>query len=385
MATTTGGSTYVTSTDLVADYPTASLALANRVDVVASGSMSKKTASYTVTVADILAGTTICMNSASATVITLPSTSLVNGMTLNVYSVNTGAVTFTGGTVTGTVNSITTQYTGVSLQYDSAAAVWWCLPFSAGVVAANFTNTATATYTGYKAVRFTGNGTLTIDKAGLADIFIAGGGGGGGSAGSGGGAGAYFINAGIYLPAGSYTVTIGGGGAGGAGGTNNPGTDGGDSHLSGSITLVGMRGGKGAGFGSTGGGFGNNGGSGGGSSNGLPGYGVAFQGWYGGSNTAGSTGSGGGGASAAGISGGAGGAGSSNTYATGTSTTYCGGGGGGINAGGAGGAGGGGAGSSGGAGTAGTANTGGGGGGGGGGSAAGGAGGSGVLIVRVAI
>jgi len=44
MATTTGGTTYVTSTDLVADYPTASLALANRVDVVASGSMSKKTA-----------------------------------------------------------------------------------------------------------------------------------------------------------------------------------------------------------------------------------------------------------------------------------------------------------------------------------------------------
>jgi hypothetical protein len=129
MATTTGGSTYVTSTDLVANYPTASLALANRVDVVASGSMSKKTASYTATVADILAGTTIVMNSASATVITLPSTSLVNGMILNVISVNTGAVTFTGGTVTGQATSITTQYSGVSLTYDSAAAVWWCLPF----------------------------------------------------------------------------------------------------------------------------------------------------------------------------------------------------------------------------------------------------------------
>ena len=112
MATTTGGSTYVLSTDLVADYPTASLALANRVDVVASGSMSKKTASYTVTVADILAGTTIAMNSASATVITLPSTSLVNGMQVSVFSVNTGAVTFTGGTVTGTTTSITAQYSG---------------------------------------------------------------------------------------------------------------------------------------------------------------------------------------------------------------------------------------------------------------------------------
>lgn len=190
MATTTGGTTYVTSTDLVADYPTASLALANRVDVVASGSMSKKTASYTVTVADILAGTTICMNSASATVITLPSTSLVNGMMLNVFSVNTGAVTFTGGTVTGAVNSITAQYTGVSLTYDSAAAVWWCLPFGGGA----------------------------SRPSSISYLVIGGGGAGGansdGSETGGGGSGQYLT--GTTAPTGgtTYTITVGAGAAG---------------------------------------------------------------------------------------------------------------------------------------------------------------------------
>jgi hypothetical protein len=231
MATTTGGSTYVVSTDLVADYPTASLALANRVDVVASGSMSKKTASYTVTVADILAGTTIVMNSASATVLTLPSTSLVNGMRLNAFSVNTGAVTFTGGTVTGTVNSITSQYSGVSLTYDSAAAVWWCLPFSSGASAANFTNVATGTYTGYKYVSFTGNGSLVIDKAGYADVLVQAGGGGLGGNGTqmGGGGAGQCIAQNIYLAAATYAVTVGAGGGtvttiGGQGSNSSIGT-----------------------------------------------------------------------------------------------------------------------------------------------------------------
>jgi len=272
MATTTGGTTYVTSTDLVANYPTASLALANRVDVVASGSMSKKTASYTVTVADILAGTTIVMNSASATVITLPSSSLVNGMRLNVFSVNTGAVTFTGGTVTGTVNSISSQYSGVSLTYDSAAAVWWCLPFSSGASGANFTNTATGTYTGYKYVTFTGNGSLVIDRAGFADyLIVAGGGGGAGgmidSTQSGG------IR--LYLAAGTYTVTVGAGA--GPQGTGN------DS----AITLTGLS--------ATGGGPANTyairGGSGGGQGGGAAGAGVLYQGTNGSGNNGGGAGS----------------------------------------------------------------------------------------------
>lgn len=231
MATTTGGTPYVASTDLVANYPTTSASLAARVDVVASGSMSKKTASYTVTVADILAGTIIAMNSASATVITLPSTSLVNGMRLNVYSVNTGAVTFTGGTVTGSITSITAQYTGVTLQYDSAAAVWWCLPFSGGSAAATVASTTgspttgTVTYSGttYSYYKFTASGTITFGNAGYASIVCVGSGGSGGVSGGfvgGAGGGGGVIDEKIYISAGEiWTITVGAlSGTGGIGG-----------------------------------------------------------------------------------------------------------------------------------------------------------------------
>jgi hypothetical protein len=102
MATTTGGSTYVLSTDLVADYPTASLALANRVDVVASGSIQYNTATYTATVADILAGKTIIQNAAGATTVNLPSASLVDGMQLRIVNVGAGTVTVATGTLIGT-------------------------------------------------------------------------------------------------------------------------------------------------------------------------------------------------------------------------------------------------------------------------------------------
>lgn len=403
MATTSGGTPYITSTDLVANYPTSSLSLANRVDVVASGSMSKKTASYTVTVADILAGTTICMNSASATVVTLPSTSLVNGMRLNVFSVNTGAVTFTGGTVTGTVSSISAQYTGVSLTYDSAAAVWWCLPFSSGASAANFTNTATGTYTGYKYVVFTGNGTLTIDRAGYADIVCIAGGGGGSDYGA-GGAGGYFA-ASVYVPVGTHTVTVGGGGAGGV-----LGSAGSASVVS---NVYSLGGGPGQAYSAVSSVAICSGGSGGGGSpsassdrytGGLPLAGK--QGFAGGNaqtpdaspyNAGGGGGSGGAGVTATGSGGGGnGGAGTSNDIAGSTPTstytagsfTYAGGGGGGTNSGTVAGtgAGGGGNGGKNGVGmTAGTANTGGGGGGRGQGAVAGPNGGSGIVIVRVAV
>lgn len=272
MATTTGGTTYVTSTDLVANYPTSSLSLANRVDVVASGSMSKKTASYTVTVADILAGTTIAMNSASATVITLPSTSLVNGMTLNVFSVNTGAVTFTGGTVTGTTTSITAQYSGLSLTYDSAAAVWWSLPFAGGSAKPTVTGTTgspTITTVGSNTVyKFTGTGSITFGTAGTVNVLIIAGGGAGGyfSIGSGGGGGG-FLEQTMSVGAVAHTVQIGAGGVG-QGTASAMSTSGGDSWIrpsSGIGGLTSVGGGRGGGYGDVNGG---NGGSGGGAASG---------------------------------------------------------------------------------------------------------------------
>jgi hypothetical protein len=364
MATTSGGSTYVVSTDLVANYPTASLALANRVDVVAGGSMLKKTANYTVTVADILSGATICMNSATATVITLPSTGLVNGMVVDVYSINTGGVTFTGGTVTGSVNSITTQYSGVSLQYDSAAAVWWCLPFSPGVAAANFTNTATGTYTGYKYVTFTGNGSLVIDRAGEADVWIVAGGAGGGggrngwNTGGGGGGGGIFGQT-VVLAAGTYTVTVGAGGALGAGSSSGAPGLGSDGSYSQINAFYAVGGGGGGAADALAPGPGRFGGCGGGAAySGAGGAAVTGQGFSGSS----AGGGGGGGAAATTGTGGVGRA----TSITNTSVTYSVGG---TTAGT----------------TAGGANTGRGGDGGGSGGANGSAGGSGIVIIRVAV
>jgi hypothetical protein len=84
---------------------------------------------------------------------------------------------------------------------------------------ANFSDTATGTYTdngvSYKYLTFTGNGTLTVTKAGFADVLVIGGGGGAAktdlvTAGGGGGGFAFQF---IEIPVGSITVTVGGGGA----------------------------------------------------------------------------------------------------------------------------------------------------------------------------
>lgn len=394
MATTTGGSTYVTSTDLVANYPTASLALANRVDLVASGEIVYNTGNYTITVADILGGKTIIQDSASATTVTLPSSSLVNGMQAKISNVGAGTVTVSGGTLLGTATI--NQYGGITAVYKTSITSWWLLPFSGSVGAANFTNTATGTYTGYKYVTFTGNGSLVIDKAGFADFLVIGGGAGGGANyGGGGGAGAHLYRASQYIAAGTYTVVVGGGGAGSASQT----TTGGQGNISYVDYLsygIAAPGGGGGGA-LTAGNFDPMSGAGGGSGGGSSGYGRGFSappgiGVFAGSNggsgatTAGGGGGGAGavGTNASGNNGGAGGAGTANSITNSAVTRAGGGGGGGVSSGGAAGSGGGGAGGAGGnPGAAGTANTGGGGGGGAGSYS--GAGGSGLVSVRVAV
>lgn len=390
MATTTGGTTYVTSTDLVANYPTASLALANRVDLVASGQIVYNTGNYTITVADILGGKTIVQNSASATTVTLPSSSLVDGMQAKISNVGAGTVTVNGGTLLGTATI--NQYGGMTAVYKTSITSWWLLPFSGSVGAANFTNTATGTYTGYKYVTFTGNGSLVIDRAGFADILLIGGGGAGGyNYGGGGAAGGHLYLTSMYLPAGTHTVTVGGGGAANTSQTITGGR-GSDSTL---LTFQAVGGGGGGAL--TAGNYDPMSGQGGGSGGGCSGYGrgwnapaglgISGQGYNGGQGST-TAGGGGGGGSATGTTstgnaGGAGGAGAANSITNVSTTRAGGGGGGGASSAGAGGAGGGGAGGVGGAATAGTVNTGSGGGGAGSNVAA--AGGSGLVIVRVAV
>lgn len=73
----------------------------------------------------------------------------------------------------------------------------------------------TTTRAGKTIYRFTGSGSITIGTAGTAETLVVGGGGGGiSNNGGNGGAGGYVYNASTILPAGTLTVTVGGGGAG---------------------------------------------------------------------------------------------------------------------------------------------------------------------------
>lgn len=95
------------------------------------------------------------------------------------------------------------------------------IPFPSGPDAAIFSNVATGTYTDglgdtYDYFQFDSSGTLTCTTAGTAEILVVSGGGGGGTTaafigGPGGGGAAYFTP--TVVEAIAYTITVGGGGA----------------------------------------------------------------------------------------------------------------------------------------------------------------------------
>ena len=166
MATTSAGNPYVESSDLVANYPATSLALANRLDKYAVNPFADATAR------------------------------------------DAAIPTPVQGQLAQTLDD------NKVWRYDGTA---WA-PFSGAVGAANFTNTATGTYTDggidYKYITFTGTGNIEFDVAGFADCLVVGGGGAGGSVGGGGGGGGgvnlfenYFFNTG------TFTCIIGAGGS----------------------------------------------------------------------------------------------------------------------------------------------------------------------------
>ena len=195
--------------------------------------------------------------------------------------------------------------------------------FATGAGPANFTDTATGTYssggTSYKYLTLTASGTITIDTAGLADVLIVGGGGASGASttsgrcGGGGGAGGYAYLTSLYLPVGTLTVTIGAGGAGGAG----DGTDGSHSRLEEYAT------GGGGGGSVNSASQGHNGISGGGGGDGSRLKGLSVNTYRGndGADGGGAGTAGGGGGSSAAASTSTGGAGTSNSI-TNSATTY---------------------------------------------------------------
>jgi hypothetical protein len=384
------GAPYALSSDLVSAWPAKSLEVAQYIDgqvpLLAMTQNPQTGTTYTFVATDFTK--LVTLSNASPVAVTLPLEATVpwpTGTQLRLLNQGAGTVTVAGAvgvTINGTPLTLA-QYKGAAL-IKTGTNTWTFAPFSSGVGAANFSDAATGTYTGYKYKTFSsGSSTLTVTTAGFADIVLAGGGGGGGNStlGGGGGAGGILIATDVYLPVGTITVVVGAGGAGGVvvdvdGGTN------GSSTRFGSLYAIGGGGGAGGNRYK-----GQPGGSGGAGRNATAGSGTSGQGndgYNGGGAAAG--GGGGAGAAATNINGGAGtttsiaGQFPTTTY---TAGNYALGGGGGGRDTGTGGSGGGG-GSTAGVGQNGGANT----GGGGGGSAAasnGGNGGSGIVIVRVAV
>jgi len=418
MATTTYGSPYVDGTDLVANWPAASLTVAQSIDAagyyIGRGN-NTQTGSYTTVLTD--AGKVITMSNASANTVTIPANSSVAyviGTRINILNLGAGACTPTaaaGVTIAGTITALATNQAASVIK--TATNTWSYVPFSSGTAAAVITSSTgspTITTNGTATVyTFTGDGTLVVGTAGTVRLLVCAGGGGGngtysGESGGGGGAGGYAEITSLTLEAATWTIKVGAGGTGGITSTDTSGTAGTYSAISSGQKNVST----------LGGGPGklaiayqaatiSNGASGGGGNYATPTAGISTiptQGFAGGNGGAANTyyqGGGGGGATAAGtagnsasLTGAAGGAGAgSDIVTTGSTLYYSGGGGAGkaSNASATAGAGGssvGGAGGTNGAGNPGTTNRGGGGGGGGlTGNNNGGAGGSGVVIVRV--
>jgi hypothetical protein len=246
MPTTAKGTPYVVSTDLVANYPTVSSDLADHIDdklAYNAISINAQTGSganaYTFALADASEGKLVTASNAAAATYTVPPQSSVTwaaGAVLRILNQGAGVVTIAAGagvTINGTPLTLA-QYKGAAIQ-RTASNTWTFLPFASGAGNADFSNTATGTYTAggvsYKYVTFTASGTLTATAAGTALVLVAGGGGGGGEGSNrigGGGAGAVRYET-VTLAAQSYTVTVGGGGAAGGfvgtqGGTSSLGT-----------------------------------------------------------------------------------------------------------------------------------------------------------------
>lgn len=215
MGTTPGGTPYAESTDTLPDWPATSEDVAQRIDVVASGSMVRKTADYTVTVADVLAGRTILVVSATAKVITLPSSGLVNGMTVRVVQGGAGGVSFTGGTLLGSITTLSAPNTGMNLVWDATEAKWWCLPFSGNGQGAG-TGGTESTLTNpdgdgknYKLHAFTSSSSFVATRTGFVRVLGCGAGGTGNGSWEAAGGGECW-EAWFYVVAGvTYTVTIG--------------------------------------------------------------------------------------------------------------------------------------------------------------------------------
>ena len=219
---------YVISSDLVSAYPAKSLEIAQYIDGYKADLALVQNAQTGTTYSFVAADFTklVTLSNASPVAVELPLEATVpwpTGTQLRLLNQGAGTVTVAGAvgvTINGTPLTLT-QYKGANL-IKTGTDTWSFLPFSSGVGAAVYSDANTGTYTGYAYKTFTASGTLTVTTAGFADVVACGAGGSAGAAsGNGGGAGGVFAGN-VYLPVGTYTVTIGAGGAASAQGRATP-------------------------------------------------------------------------------------------------------------------------------------------------------------------
>jgi len=132
MAVTAGGTPYVESSDLVANYPGASLSLANRVDQVMQAPTQNSQTGTTYTAALLDAGKTVTLSNASAVTLTIPAQATVAWVAntqLNFLNLGAGTVTITPAvdvTINGTPLTLATSQGGSLVR--TASNTWTFTP-----------------------------------------------------------------------------------------------------------------------------------------------------------------------------------------------------------------------------------------------------------------
>lgn len=217
--------------------------------------INAQTASYTLALTD--AGKIVEVSSTSATTVTVPPNSSVAfpvGAVVSVMQTNTGTVTVAAGsgvTVDSDVSLILSRWGMVTLikrDTDSWTAQGGGAAPKARVASTTGSPVVTSYTSGavtYDVYRFNGSGSITMDRAGLADVVVVGGGAGGGTGASpgAGGAGGFLERTNVWFPLGATTVYVGSGG--GAGAQLTAGGQGQSSYVGGIVATGGGGGGSG--------------------------------------------------------------------------------------------------------------------------------------------
>ena len=150
------GAPYALSSDLVSAWPAKSLEVAQYIDgdvpLLAMPQNTQTGVTYSLIAADVTK--LVTLNNAGAVAVTLPLEASVPWATstqLRLLNLGAGTVTVAGAvgvTISGTPLTLG-QFKGANL-IKTGTDTWVMLPFASGVGAADFSDTATGTYTGYK-------------------------------------------------------------------------------------------------------------------------------------------------------------------------------------------------------------------------------------------